>query len=190
MGPRTGEALSRVGLSPDLVPGRFHAEGVVEALLAAGVGAGSGVLLPRAEEGRDTIPRLLTAAGAHVLVVSAYRTAPNEAEGDRLARMIADGDLDALTFTAGSAARVFADAWSRRWSAAEGSEAGGSQVPDSIGVLALGPATAEVLACAGIRVDRIAEPHTFEGLASAVRDWAEDRERREGGPSTAARAET
>lgn len=171
VGPGTGEALASAGLTPTLIPERFLAEGVVEAMLEEGVGEGTRVLLPRAEEGRDTIPRLLADAGADVTVVAAYRTVPDTAAGDRLAEMVMEGAVDVLTFTAGSAARVFAEAWSRRWAVGSHGERLPA-IPASVGMVALGPATAAVLEGVGLRVDRVAQPHTFEGLVSAVRDWA------------------
>lgn len=185
VGPRTGEALAAAGLAPELVPSRFLAEGVVEAMLGEGVGEGVRVLLPRAEEGRDTIPRLLTEAGAEVTVVSVYRTEPSPHEGDRLARMVAEGEVDVLTFTAGSAAQVFADAWSRRSPGGGGAEP--RAIPGTIGVVALGPATATVLERAGLRVDRVAHPHTFEGLVAAVAEWEEGRAGPEEGFGTTSR---
>jgi uroporphyrinogen III methyltransferase/synthase len=168
VGPETAKALTAAGFEPTLVPDRFQAEGVVEALARRGVGPGTQVFFPRAEEGRDVIPRLLGARGADVRVVPAYRTEPLPQEADRLVRLLAEGHLDAVVFTAASAASAFAEALDRR---AE-DQGPGRRLPGMPGVIALGPSTAAALEAHGVGVDRTAEPHTFEGLVGALSDWA------------------
>ncbi len=180
VGPQTAEALTAVGLRPDLVPNRFRAEGVVGSLLDCESVEGLRIFFPRAEEGRDVIPRQLRDAGAHVDVVAAYRTAQIRGGGDRLSELVAAGDVDALTFTAGSAARVFAEAWNSYWAVcAEVVKADTPALPVAVGVVALGPATASVLEGRGMRVHRVARPHTLEGLVTALQDWSADRDNKE-----------
>jgi uroporphyrinogen III methyltransferase/synthase len=168
VGPETGRALRAAGFEPELVPDRFHAEGVVEALARRGVGPGTRVFFPRAEEGRDVIPTMLRARGADVEVVAAYRTESLPDEADRLVRLIAEGRCDAVTFTAASAAAAFAESFGRSGGRFE-------RGPGSVGrpgIIALGPSTTGALTDRGVQVDRTAEPHTFEGLLEAVADWA------------------
>lgn len=172
VGPATGEALAESGLTPDVVPERFRAEGVVTAILSRARGRRLRVLFPRAEQGRETIPRRLREAGAEVHVVAAYRTAPLPGAGARLASLVSEGSLDALTFTAGSAARVFLNAWARHSGELPPSQPGaGLAIPPDVGVVTIGPATASVLRAQGIRVDRVASPHTLEGLRTALAGW-------------------
>lgn len=73
IGPATARALQEYGIEPALVPDRYVAEAVADALVAAGV-AGKRVLLARAAEARDVLPRRLVEAGAEVEVVPVYRT--------------------------------------------------------------------------------------------------------------------
>jgi uroporphyrinogen III methyltransferase/synthase len=168
VGPETAKALRAAGFEPTIVPDRFQAEGVVDALVQRGVGPGTQVFFPRAEEGRDVIPKMLGARGADVRVVPAYRTEPLPQEADRLVRLLAEGLCDAVAFTAASAAAAFADALDR-WRRSVGE---GRRVPGTPGVVALGPSTAAALESRGVPVDRTAEPHTFEGLLAALSDWA------------------
>lgn len=164
VGPRTGEALSVAGLSPDLVPDRFDSEGVIRALLEGAAVEGRRVLFPRVEEGRDVIPTELAAAGATVDVVPAYRIVGDPEESARLAELVGAGGVDALTFTAGSAARSFAEAWEGR-----------GPLPEGLGVVALGPATAEALREVGLPAHRIADLYTLAGLVEALEQWARGR---------------
>ena len=171
VGPRTGEALSAAGLETDLVPERFNAPGVVDSLLRCGDPRGLRILFPRAEGGRDIIPRLLTQAGANVEVASAYRTDAIPGAGIQLLKQVMAGQIDALTFTAGSAARVFADAWARgRRAQVEAEGVRKEALPHGVKVIALGPATAAALEAGGIPVHRTAYPHTLEALVASLQD--------------------
>lgn len=176
VGPRTGEALLESGLAPDLVPERFQAEGVVDAILSQSGSKDLRVLFPRSEGGRDVIPRRLRDAGAEVDVVAAYRTVPVPGAGVRLAALVSAADVDALTFTAGSAAEVFVDAW-LEYRRSRALPEGGARlgIPEEIGVVAMGPATASVLQKRGVTVDRVAAPHTLEGLVCALEEWSDGR---------------
>lgn len=162
VGPGTAGALERAGVPVDLVPGQYTAEGVVEAL--ADRVEGLRVLYPRAEGARDVIPRGLEAVGAGVDAVDAYRN-EDDREGARvLAARVDRGEVDVITFAAGSAARSFARAWGevpRAW-------------PPGVGLIAIGPVTARALEAERLPVHGTGEPHTLEGLVAAVEAWARE----------------
>ncbi len=172
VGPSTGGALLEVGISPDLLPERFLAESLVDALLGADEGngvEGTRILFPRAKEGRDVIPEALSAAGARVEVVTAYRTRANPEGAERLAALLDRGQLDAMTFTASSAVASFASGW-------RGRHGGELPVwPSRVGVVAIGPITADTLRNESIPVDVVAHPHTLEGVVEALALWASRR---------------
>lgn len=73
IGPGTAQALSQHGLCPDVVPARSVAEGLLEALASEPM-EGRRVLLPRAQEARETLPEGLRARGAEVVVAPCYKT--------------------------------------------------------------------------------------------------------------------
>ncbi|MDE2511730.1 MAG: uroporphyrinogen-III synthase, partial [Elusimicrobia bacterium] len=100
VGPATAAALAARGWRASTVPKDRRAEGLAAALRLP---RGSQVLIPRAERGREALPRLLKAAGQRVTVVSAYRTAPDRAGRRTLRAALADG-ADAVCFASGSAA--------------------------------------------------------------------------------------
>ncbi len=156
VGPATARALESAGLVPEVVPDRFIAEGLLDHLLDHDV-TGARILLPRAEEGRDVLPRALREHGADVEVVPVYRTVREPAAARRLAGLVEGGGVDALTFASGSAARSFGDAWGRArdW-------------PSGVSVLVIGPAAAAVACEVGLPVSGVADPFTLGGLVEAV----------------------
>ena len=66
IGPATAAELAERGIVADLVPGEFRAEAVADLLIEAGLTDGDWVLVPRALEARDVLPRMLRACGARV----------------------------------------------------------------------------------------------------------------------------
>jgi uroporphyrinogen-III synthase/uroporphyrinogen III methyltransferase/synthase len=156
VGPATAARLERAVRPPDLVPGEATGEAMASAL-AARV-AGRRVLLPRAADGRQELLDGLSAAGAEVTVVEAYRTVPSPPELLRpLAAWIAAGEVDAVAFASPSAVRAV--------TAALGAEAV-SLARVLLG--AIGPTTAEALRDAGLPVGALPADHTGRGLAEAI----------------------
>jgi uroporphyrinogen-III synthase len=105
IGPATLRAVNNIGLAVDLVPSQYVAESLAEALCPEA--PGKSFLLVRAAAARDTIPEALTAAGAIVTIVEAYR---NQTPPDSIPALQAlFGDPanypDAITFTSASTAR-------------------------------------------------------------------------------------
>ncbi len=159
VGPATARAAEEAGFPVHLVPERTDARGVLAALREAGPLAGRRVLLPRAEQGRETLPEGLRADGARVDVVPVYRTVSAEVDAPALLR----GDFDALTFASPSAVRPFADALA---------EAAREAARRAL-VVAIGPVTAEALRARGLPPDvvppRAGAAALVEALAQALR---------------------
>src|SRR5262249_21235514 len=107
IGPGTADALSSVGIVPDLVPERFVAESLLEAFPEPAT-AGARVLLPRAAAARDVLPEGLRARGYDVDVLPVYRTVRATPSDDDLAR-VRSGAVDAITFTSSSTVQNFCD---------------------------------------------------------------------------------
>src|SRR5581483_4415674 len=68
IGPGTARALTAHGIAADVIPERFVAEALVEALSSVEV-EGRRVLVARAAEARDVLPDTLKERGAEVDVV-------------------------------------------------------------------------------------------------------------------------
>ena len=151
VGPATAEALRRYRIVADLVPDRQIAESLLEAFPDPPGPAGSGVLLPRAAEGREVLPLGLAAAGWDVDLVEAYQTV-REPATPAVRSMVAGAD--AVCFTSSSTVNGFVEA------------CGVDSVPPV--VVCIGPATASTAEEAGIEVDAVASPHTVDGLVEAL----------------------
>jgi uroporphyrinogen III methyltransferase/synthase len=151
IGPGTAAALAEHGLTADIVPERFVAEGLVEALAAVDV-ADRPVLVARAAEARDVLPDALAERGARVDVVALYETVAEAPEPEALT---AAADADYITFTSSSTVRNLVES-------ADGSLPGGARV------VSIGPVTSEAARAAGLTVHVEAERHDPDGLVEAL----------------------
>jgi uroporphyrinogen-III synthase len=156
VGPATAARLEAGVRAPDLVPGEAQGGALAEAL--ARMVKGHRVLLPRPAEGRPEIAAGLTAAGAELVAVEAYRTVPAPAERlAPLARWLDRGEVDAVAFASPSAVRAVVAA----------------MAPDAsrlarVLLAAIGPTTAQALEEAGLRAGVVAGRHTGAELAEAI----------------------
>ena len=151
IGPGTARALAEHGIAADVVPERFVAEALVEALAGVDVD-GRRVLVARAAEARDVLPDALRARGAGVDVVALYETvretpAPEAVEAAQSA--------DYVTFTSSSTVRNL-------------TEALGDRFPDTARIVSIGPITSEAARGAGLDVAVEAERHDIDGLIAAL----------------------
>lgn len=154
IGPSTAEELREAGISVEVVPEEYRAEGLVEALEETARLEGRRVLLARAEAARDVLPRELRSAGARVDEVTAYRTVVANPDAAAMAERLRAGEIDWVTFTASSTVRNFVEL--------VGSGVGGARVA------AIGPVTASTADELGLPVDVIAEEYTIPGLVRAL----------------------
>lgn len=103
VGSATAQAAEELGWQATLVPERFLAEGLVDAMAMRSDVDGARMLYPAAEGARDVLPAGLRALGAAVDVIPVYRSAPDP-EGQRTLRtMVSAGELDLVTVAAPSA---------------------------------------------------------------------------------------
>jgi uroporphyrinogen III methyltransferase/synthase len=151
IGPGTARALAKCGITADIVPERFVAESLVEALAEVDV-AGKRVLVARAADARDVIPEHLEGRGAEVDVVALYETVREEPGAEAIE---AAQNADYVTFTSSSTVRNLTDALGERF-------------PKAARVVSIGPVTSEAVVDAGLKVDIEAERHDIEGLVAAL----------------------
>lgn len=161
IGPKTSTACRARGVTPDLVPKTFVAEGVFEALDAwlraeRRTLAGARILMPRALEAREVLPEAFTAVGARVDVTPLYETVLEEHDPAQVATVL---DADFVSFTSASSAHNFA-ALLRR-----------DGLGDSLAAVraaSIGPVTSEAVREEGMQVVVEAAEYTIEGLVAAL----------------------
>jgi uroporphyrinogen III methyltransferase/synthase len=162
IGPGTARALAERGIVADIVPERFVAEALVEALVDTPV---EHALVARAKEARDVIPDALRARGAQVDVLALYETLAEPLSPHALA---AAREADYITFTSSSTVRFFLDA-----------AGGASGLSSATRIVSIGPITSETLREHGLEPHVEAESHDIDGVIQAlladVAGWATPR---------------
>jgi uroporphyrinogen III methyltransferase/synthase len=151
IGPGTARALRRHGIVADIVPERFVAEALVEALAGIEV-EGKRVLVARAAEARAVLPQALRERGAEVDDVALYETVREQPDA---AAIEAARGADYVTFTSSSTVKNL-------------TEALGDRFPKRARVVSIGPVTSEAARAAGLTVDVEAERHDVDGLLEAL----------------------
>jgi uroporphyrinogen III methyltransferase/synthase len=155
IGPGTARALAEHGIVADVVPERFVAEALVEALTDIDV-KGRKVLVARAAEARDVLPDALRERGAEVDVVALYETVRETPSPEAIE---AAQDADYVTFTSSSTVRNL-------------TEALGDRFPANARIVSIGPITSEAARAAGLSIDLEATHHDIDGLVAALLDDA------------------
>ncbi len=176
IGPATAEALAPYGLTADLLPDAYIAEGVAAALLEEARRRGADIagqrfLLARAAEARKVLADELRRAGALVDDVAAYFTVPvaeDDARGRTILELLLASRLDFLTFTSSSTVRNFV-AWLRSCEQEAGT-ALQEQIMSTTRIASIGPVTSQTARELGLRVDCEARSFTIEGLVQAIID--------------------
>ncbi|HEY8502681.1 MAG TPA: uroporphyrinogen-III C-methyltransferase [Solirubrobacterales bacterium] len=151
IGPGTARALAEHGIVADVVPARFVAEALVEALAGVEV-EGRRVLVARAAEARDVLPDALRERGAEVDVVPLYETVREEPAAEEVE---AAQSADYVTFTSSSTVTNLVEAL-------------GDRFPSSARIVSIGPITSETAKAAGLEVAVEAKRHDVDGLVQAL----------------------
>lgn len=157
VGPSTAESTERLlGVTPAFVPATYTGFA-----LSAGVPVepGSRVLLPASEIAEPELADQLRRRGAIVEVVTAYRTVVGRGGSD-LPRLLADGQIDALTFCSSSAVDGFV---------ARMENEGGSLLRAlALPAICIGPNTQATALDHGFRSPSAAETQTLDGLIDSL----------------------
>jgi uroporphyrinogen III methyltransferase/synthase len=155
VGKSTSDALLARGLAADVVPARFVAEAVLEALAAREDVRGAPVLYVAAAGARDVLPEGLRALRCTVEVVRAYRTVAERTDAAPLREALARGAVDVVTFASASAVRGFVDAV-------------GEELARRAPAVSIGPVTSDAVRAAGLTLLAESPEATIAALAATV----------------------
>ena len=160
IGPKTADELAAAGLRADLVPAEFQAEGLLDAMVQAGVAAGDHVLIPRAAVARELLPAQLRRMGVDVRVAPAYRTVRPAVDADAIKDRLRRHAVDVVTFASSSTVANFCDLFDSREEAAA--------LLRETTIACIGPITAQTARERGLTVGVTAAQHTIPALVDAI----------------------
>jgi uroporphyrinogen III methyltransferase/synthase len=155
VGAATAEALLERGIAVDVLPERFVAEGVLEALARREDVRGARVLYATADGARDVLPAGLTRMGAVVDALPVYRSVPDGEGAEPLRLALTEGSVDLVTFTSASTVHGFV-------------QAVGVELAARAPAASIGPITSDAARQAGISVTIEAGESTIPGLVDAI----------------------
>jgi uroporphyrinogen III methyltransferase / synthase len=158
IGPKTAEALEHFGLRPDLVPGEYRAEAILDGLSGRTV-KGKRFLLPRAMVARDVLPETLRQWGAEIDVIPAYQTVLPRERSAEMVEQLRSGKIDCLTFTSSSTVSNFFSLFETE-----------TILPclQGVSIACIGPVTAKTAEEHGLKVDIMPSQYTIAGLVQAI----------------------
>ena len=157
IGPATAEEFAKAGVKVDVVPRKYVAEGLLEALGDRDL-RGKAFLIPRAKAARDLVPRVLMEKGGRVEVVEAYETVVPQLPAGELQRLLTPRP-DLITFTSSSTATHFAKL---------AGEDHVSELLRGLAIASIGPITSQTIRKLGLTVAIEAGPSTIPGLVRAI----------------------
>lgn len=163
IGAQTAAKLKNYGITADVVPLEFKAEGIIEALTGH-IEPGMSILIPRASMAREILPQKLREMGAKVAVVPVYHTLVGEADGVMLATKLERDEIELVTFTSSSTVVNLLQLL--------GPE--GARLLEHSKVACIGPITAQTCIEYGITPAVVAEEYTIKGLVQGIREMYEE----------------
>ncbi len=155
IGPATAQRVREFHLKVNLQPDEYVAEAVVREFKKEGDIENLRILIARAEEARDLLPRELGAMGAIVDVAVAYRTVAETDDRTEARRRLAEEGADMITFTSSSTVGNFL--------------ALGLPWPAGMQVASIGPITSQTARDRGLTIAVEARQHDVPGLVEAIR---------------------
>src|SRR6202045_2387917 len=161
IGPATAQRVRDFHLHVDLQPEEFVAEAVVKEFEKEGGVENLRILLARAEQARDVLPRELSKLGAIVDEAFAYRTVPETRDVTGARRRLLEEGADLITFTSSSTVENFL--------------ALGLPWPKGMRIASIGPITSKTAADHGLKIDIEARGHDIDGLVQAIRELLQRR---------------
>ncbi len=157
IGPATAQRVRDFHLKVDLQPEEFVAEAVLREFKKQGDLENLRILIARAEEARDLLPKGLEALGAIVDVAFSYKTVAEPSDRTEARSRLAAEGADMITFTSSSTVENYL-ALRLPW-------------PPGMLVASIGPITSQTARDRGLKIGVEAEQHDISGLVEAIRHF-------------------
>ena len=158
VGPQTAELLGTYGVSTDLIPRHYTAEGIVEAFDKLNK-KNLRILYPKGDKARNVINEKLAANGHEVYSPVLYRTLPPDALPKQARDALRQQRVDCAIFTAPSMvenlAKILGEDLFKR-------------TLTNVLIASIGPITSEACNKHGLTVDIEADPYTLTSLAEEI----------------------
>jgi len=161
IGPKTADAVEKLGINVDFVPKEYRAESIIEGMGAENI-SGKKIFIPRAKVAREVLPETLMKLGAEVTVAECYVTVRPESRKEEVRKYFEDGLVDAVTFTSSSTVENFMDMWG---------EEEGLRLMEGVTTASIGPITSETARKLGLNPQIEPSEFTTGALADAIENY-------------------
>ena len=172
IGPATARQLREKKIPVAYMPKEYIAEALLKGFEKRPV-EGKRILLARAKKARDILPKGLKSMGAKVDVVEVYRTVKPKGGTKKLRQLLADENIDVITFTSSSTVNHFGELLKREDL---------KILLKGVAIACIGPVTARTAKGWGMKVQIQPKQYTILGLTQAIVEYfAPDPRRRQSG---------
>ncbi len=155
IGTETKKMLENLVLNVDYQPEKeFTQEGLIEGFKKWGM-KGKRVFIPRSEQARKVLIEGLKNLGANVDEAIAYRTIKEETDVAHLKELLAQNEIDIITFTSSSTVTNFCSIFD-------------SRLLNKVKIASIGPITTKKAQSFGLKVDITANEYTIKGLVESI----------------------
>lgn len=159
IGSATADALSKIGITADLIPSAYKAEELADAL-ADQVQPGDKLLLARAKVAREVLPEALRKLGVAVNVVTAYETVEDCENKEELLEVLKSDEPTVVTFTSSSTVTNLLKVLGED-----------KELLNKATIASIGPITSATLEKNGFKPQLTAAEYTIDGLMTAIKDY-------------------
>jgi len=159
IGSATAEKVRSFHIRVDLIPPKYVAESVVEALQKENAVKGKKFLLPRADIARSLLPDEIEKLGGEAVEVDVYQTVIEDTADEDVIQRLLEGDIDMVTFTSSSTVRNFAQIVGKERL---------EKIKSKTQFASIGPITTQTAEEFGISIFAEASQHDIPGLVEAL----------------------
>jgi uroporphyrinogen III methyltransferase/synthase len=161
IGPATANQLKERGVSVHYIPKEFIAEAILKGFEKMTI-KGKRILLARAKQARDILPKGLRKMGAEIDVVEAYRTVKPKGGSKRLKKLLTERGIDVITFTSSSTVNHFSELLNKEDL---------KKLLKGIAIACIGPVTAKTAKEWGMMARIQPKQYTIPGLTKAIVEY-------------------